>query len=135
MRWDNSHGQDHLKAYIRYQEDDNDDGEDDDNDLYIIRGCRYVTKHFIYYQQHIVTETSTLKFKIWAVATSGHVATNCDVPGKSIGIGKNLIPELESDKFNTGKNLETGIGKICYRKKSRNRYRKYLVQEKGIGIV
>ena len=29
----------------------------------------------------------------------------------------------------------TGIGKICYRKKSRNRYRKYLVQEKGIGIV
>ena len=47
MRWDNSHGQDHLKAYIRYQEDDNDDGEDDDNDLYIIGGCRYVTKHVI----------------------------------------------------------------------------------------
>ena len=94
-----------------------------------------MSQNMLYYQQHIVTETSTLKFKIWAVATSGHVATNCDVPGKSIGIGKNLIPELESDKFNTGKNLETGIGKICYRKKSRNRYRKYLVQEKGIGII
>ena len=52
MRWRISRGQDHLKAYIRYQDDDHNDaedadigGEDDDIDLNIKGGCH--KKHLI----------------------------------------------------------------------------------------
>ena len=41
--------------------------------------------------------------------------------------------EPVSEKFGTGKNLVTNIGKIWYRKKSRNQYQKYFVLEKSIG--
>ena len=40
------------------------------------------------------------------------------------------VSEPVSEKFGTWKSLGTGIGKIWYRKKSRNRYRKYLVPKK-----
>ena len=53
--------------------------------------------------------------------------------GIGTGIGTNWyrkkVSEPVSVKFGTDKKSRTGIGKIRYRKKSRNRYRKNLIPE------
>ena len=59
----------------------------------------------------------------------------CDVPVPGIPVPGNssfflMVSELESKKFGTEKSLGTGLEKIWYRKKSRNRSRKILVPKK-----
>ena len=62
--------------------------------------------------------------------------SECDVPVLGIPVPGNssffaMVSEPESKKFGTEKNLRTGIEKIWYRKKSRNRNRKFLVPKKS----
>ena len=59
----------------------------------------------------------------------------CDVPVPGIPVPGNLslflmVSEPVSEKFGTEKSPGTGLEKIWYRKKSRNRYRKNLVPKK-----
>ena len=58
--------------------------------------------------------------------------------GIGTGIGKILYRKKSRNRYRSNlvseKSLGTGIGKIWYRKKYRYRYRKYLVPEKSIGI-
>ena len=49
-----------------------------------------------------------------------------------MGTGTEKVPE--PGIFHISGGIGTGIGKIWYRKKSRNRYRKNLVPEKSTGI-